>query len=135
MSNNQEGLPWHIVEQAIIKEKQWIIQAFDFGQKKRKDDEERYSTDEMLRPREINTQNINALWISDKNWEFGYTKERHGAKWHRAMMNLVRRHFKENNFEVTTEPYLNWGRADLGVYKQGYPNLYVEIGTTSLFKV
>lgn len=51
------------------------------------------------------------------------------------MMNLVRKHFKQDNCEVISEPFLNYGRADLGVYKHGLPNLYVEIGTTSLFKV
>jgi len=29
---------------------------------------------------------------------------------------------------------LNFGRADLGVYKDGRKNTYVEVGTTSLYK-
>lgn len=35
---------------------------------------------------------------------------------------------------MVDEPYLNQGRADLGIYKDGYLNLYVEVGSTSLFK-
>jgi len=49
-------------------------------------------------------------------------------------MNVVRKHFEKNGFEVISESFLNFGRADLGVYKEGVPNLYIEIGTTSLFK-
>lgn len=26
---------------------------------------------------------------------------------------------------------MHWGRADLGVYKNGKPGLYIEVGTTS----
>lgn len=38
-------------------------------------------------------------------------------------------------YEVEREPNIHWGRADLGVYKKGTQNLYIEVGTTSLFKL
>ena len=49
-------------------------------------------------------------------------------------MTIIKSHFIENGFEVVNEPYLNQGRSDLGVYKENYPNLFVEVGTTSLYK-
>ena len=149
----EEGLPWHIVERAIAIEKEWIVRSFDFGQEQRKEKVEEptvapLAKDEMLRQisismlrgkihaRELASEDINGLWMEDAHdWELGHTEERHGGEWHRAMMNLIKRHFVENDFEVINEPNLNWGRADLGVYKQGYKNLYVEVGSTSLFKV
>ena len=33
------------------------------------------------------------------------------------------------------EPDVYGGRADLGVFKKGKPNLYIEVGTTSLYKL
>ena len=151
--NNQKILPWHVVEQAIFEEKKWLIRAFDFGQEGRKDKIIAEPTvtplppNEMLRQlsiaivsgkvrvRELNTEKINGLWTDDStNWELGHN-ERHGGDWHKAMMGLIKNHFSEGGFELTTEPYLNWGRADIGVYKQGYKNLFVEVGSTSVFKV
>lgn len=51
------------------------------------------------------------------------------------MMGRIKKHFEKEGFDVVNEPYLNFGRADLGVYKPNCPNLYVEAGTTSLFKL
>jgi len=65
----------------------------------------------------------------------GITEERHGGEWHMAMINLIKNYFKQIDFEVINEPPLNYGKADLGVYKKGHSPLYVEIGSTSLFKV
>ena len=149
----KEGLPWHVVEQAIAVEKEWLVRNFDFGQEQRKEHVAEptatpLSKDEMLRQisisilrgkiraRELISKNVNGLWTEyDHDWQLEHTKERHGGEWHRAMMNLIKRHFVESNFEVVNEPNLGWGRADLGVYKQGCKNLYIEVGSTSLFKV
>ena len=149
--DKDSGLPWHIVERAVIAEKKWLSQVFDFGQLREEDEEfvpTPLSSDEMLRQlsisivngrirvRELHTEKINSLWTDDSSrWELGSGGEWHGGEWHRAMMRLIRNHFSEGGFEVTSEPYLNWGRADLGIYKEGYKNLYVEVGSTSLFKV
>ena len=148
----KNGLPWHIVENAIKNERKWLIIALNFGI--REDKEEDFirslpglSKEEILRQISISlvggkikavefkTHEINQLWTENiKDWELEAKEERHGGEWHRAMMNLVRKHFEENGFEVINEPYLHLGRADLGVYKTNTPHLYVEIGTTSLFK-
>lgn len=147
------GLPWHIVEKAIKEEQKWLSSALDFGI--REDKEEDYirnlpglSREEILRQISISivsgkikacefkTSKANQLWADDTDsWRFlENNKERHGGEWHRAMMSLVRKHFEQNGFEVVDEPFLAFGRADLGVYKEGAENLYVEIGTTTLFK-
>lgn len=145
-----QALPWHVVERSILREKVWLKNALDFGPFSNKEEifAKIVSSDEMLRQlsiaiisgkvaaSEIIAESTNCLWTNDtEKWELGPNEERHGGEWHRAMMSLVRTHFAEKDFNVVSEPILNWGRADLGVYKDGYQNLYVEVGTTSLSKV
>ena len=61
---------------------------------------------------------------------------RHGEEWHRKMMNAVGNYFKAKNYKVALEPILNFGRADLGVFSKTLKSpIYVEIGTTSLYKL
>lgn len=138
--------PWHIVEKAVQNEQSWLMQTLDFDTRER-EFPIRVSRDTLMRQisiaivsgkiraREYKTSKMNSLWTTNfKNWELGASEERHGGEWHRAMINLVRKNFEQMNYEVISEPNLNYGRADLGVYKKDAPNLFVEIGTTSLFK-
>ena len=152
MSTPVVELPWHIVEKAIATEKEWLLRVFDFGQQRKTIQEEHdvtapLSPDQMLRQisisilrgnirvRELISEKINGLWMENSaGWELDHTEERHGGEWHRAMMSIIKKHFVENGFEVTNEPHLTQGRADLGVYKKGHANIYVEVGSTSLFK-
>lgn len=144
-------LPWHEVEKTILKEESWLSEIFDFGTYIDKDTDLKpsgLSNDKMLRQiaiaivngtveaREIRSSSQCGLWSDKNNFiaESDEGDERHGSNWHRTMMNTVKQHFSNEGFEVINEPYLGLGRADLGVYKSGYPDLYVEIGTTSLFK-
>ena len=148
--SDQNGLPWHTVERAIAREHAWLNKVLDFGQRAKEQDEvasqlgiENY---QMLRQisialvggstsaKEIVTEKANVLW-SDQEVLVASKTERHGEEWHRAMMDIIKKHFQRDGFEVINEPYLNFGRADLGVYKPNYQNLYVEVGTTSLFKL
>ncbi|HEY4508239.1 MAG TPA: hypothetical protein VJJ55_01115 [Candidatus Paceibacterota bacterium] len=148
--SDQSGLPWHMVEKAIAREHAWLNKVLDFGQRAKEQDEvasqlgiENY---QMLRQisialvgggistKEIVTEKANVLW-SDKEVLTASSTERHGEEWHRAMMDIIKKHFQLKGFEVINEPYLNFGRADLGIYKPNYQNLYVEVGTTSLFKL
>ncbi len=151
IKNNIE-LPWHIVEKAILKEKTWLAETFDFTELQKSDcNENQYtsklSIDEMLRQisisiirgnilaKELKSKQINGLWVDDSSdWEKESIGERHGEEWHRAMMAIIKKHFRENGFEVIDEPFLNQGRADLGVYCENFPNLFIEVGSTSLFK-
>ncbi len=146
-----QSLPWHVVEASILKEKTWLLEMFDFSelgrgiQKNHPDSP--ISIDEMLRQisisivrgsvvaKELKSEQVNGLWTHDSaSWEHAEHEERHGGEWHQVMMAVVKKHFVEGGFEVVNEPNLNYGRADLGVYKEGFPNLFVEVGTTSLFK-
>ena len=147
--NATQGLPWHIVESAILREKKWLKSVLDFGPFQKEDFIHLPSSDEMLRQvsasiisgkisaRELKSVRPNGLWADESSeWEHdGSTGERHGGEWHRMVVALIKKYFLEIGFEVVNEPFLSQGRADLGVYKVGYPNLYVEAGTTSLFKV
>lgn len=51
------------------------------------------------------------------------------------MMNVLDQYFTSQGYEVNVEPYLNNGRADLGIYKEGKKFLFVEIGTLSIYKL
>jgi len=51
------------------------------------------------------------------------------------MMDVITEYFANQDFEVITEPMLSQGRADLGIYKDGHMDLFVEIGDTSLYKL
>jgi len=51
------------------------------------------------------------------------------------MMDVIDRYFGIQGYEVVTEPHLNSGRADLGVFMDGKKDLYVEVGTTSVDKL
>lgn len=146
----EKGLEWHVVERALAVEKAWILKSFDFGQENRKHTSEEFtaslSRNEMLRQigllilrgtiraRELVSEKPNGLWSDDLEWSHGHITERHGGEWHRAMMSIIKKHFEESGFKVVNEPALLWGRADLGVYKEGYKDILIEIGSTSLFK-
>jgi hypothetical protein len=51
------------------------------------------------------------------------------------MMNVISEYFKLQDCKVVSEPILNYGRADLGIYPRSNEALYIEIGTVSLFKL
>ena len=50
-------------------------------------------------------------------------------------MDVITEYFENQGFEVISEPFLSKGRADLGIYKDGHMDLFVEIGTTSAHKL
>lgn len=59
----------------------------------------------------------------------------HGKEWHRATMQKIESHFLLQGCRVAREPNITWGRADLGVYCEGQKNLFIEVGTTSFYKL
>ena len=78
---------------------------------------------------------LKSLWIS-KRGRKRRKKIHHGGEWHRETMEKIESHFLALGFEVTREPNLAHGRADLGVFKEGEQDLYVEVGTiTSFYKL
>lgn len=152
MGKEQNSLPWNVVENAINKEIKWLketllirseagILSFMEG-KAPKCESCDYTYRKIallivtgkIKAREIKTQKDNDLWG-------GLTKiinrpiHKHGQDWHRMMMNVVDQYFTSQGYEVNIEPYLNYGRADLGIYKEGKKFLFVEIGTLSIYKL
>jgi hypothetical protein len=141
MESNLNPLPWHIVEQQISNEIQWLkssIPIFTTSCNNVKDcecDYRRIATaivSGLIHAKEIKTNKPNTLWNNIKSESI---KHKHGKGWHRDMMNLVDSYFSKDGFNIVTEPPLNFGRADLGVYKNGFRDLFVEIGTTSIHKL
>lgn len=144
-SNKLKSLPWDIVERAIIKEQKWLKETILKSPHK--------DIGNMLYPKNALCENclfrrIAILIVSEKVkakeikskenlWgDIKLTPEKlHGQEFHAKMMNLVGGYFKSLGFNVTREPNLNMGRADLGVYKKGRRDLFVEIGTCSLSKL
>lgn len=59
----------------------------------------------------------------------------HGKEWHSNLMMTIESHFHALGFSVEREPHLIYGRADLGVFKDGSAPLFIEVGTTSLYKI
>lgn len=78
---------------------------------------------------------LKSFWLDIKNKNKKGKKIYHGSDWHRETMKRIENHFIYLGYEVLQEPDLNQGRADLGVYKNGEKDLYIEVGTTSFFKL
>jgi len=58
-----------------------------------------------------------------------------GGDWHKKTTQKIDNHFRQQYYKTALEPNLYWGRADLGVFKKDKLDLYVEVGTTSFFKL
>lgn len=136
--NKSRSLPWDIVEKAIIKEVKWLQDTIIETPHRDKD-----TCKDCLYRRlaililagKIRTKDIKSsicLWGEEKSFPMG---KPHGKEWHAEMMQLISSYFKSLDYDVTVEPNLNMGRADLGVYKNGERDLFIEVGTVSLPKL
>lgn len=142
---SETGLPWHVVEEAINREIKWlegVIEQMVIGKVPGCDDC-RYTYRKIallivtgrIKAKEFTARDGHDLWdgLTEKH---GVKKSaRHGGDWHKRMMDVMTEYFGKQEFEVIPEPGLSKGRADLGVYKDGYQDLFVEIGTTSAYKL
>jgi hypothetical protein len=139
------GLPWHIVEEAINRESEWLrtVIVQTSTEKVPGCDECRYTFRKIavliirgrVTAKEFIARDGHDLW-DDLTQKHGIGKRaRHGGSWHRKMMDVITEYFENQGFEVIPEPFLIKGRADLGVYKDGYTDLFVEVGTTSAYKL
>ena len=138
-------LPWHIVEEAINRESKWlerVIEQTVIGKVPGCDDCG-YTFRKIalliitgrITAKELIARDGHDLWdvLTKKH---GIKKSaRHGGVWHRKMMNVLTEYFAKQGFEVITEPFLSQGRADLGIYKEGHMDLFIEIGDTSAYKL
>ena len=147
MSNIQENKypAWHEVEEQIQKEINWLRQSIETFSK-----EEKYApigcreclmrrisvliVSGVVKATEINKgPELQSFWTesNQNNSKMVY----HGSDWHRETMKKIENHFRNQGCNVIREPNLQWGRTDLGVFKKGEIDLFIEIGTTSLFKL
>lgn len=153
-NNELSDLPWHIVEQAINKEIQWLKESipvrnqgefFDSLEGRNlKCDNCDYIYRKIalliitgkLKAREIVAKNNHDLWDDLTKTINEPTKYKyHGKEWHRKIMEAIDHFFGSQGYNVTTEPCLNNGRADLGIYMGKKKHLFVEVGTTSIYKL
>jgi hypothetical protein len=135
------GLPWHIVEEAINREIEWLERAIEktvIGKVPGCDDC-RYTYRKIallivtgkITAKELIARDGHDLW-DELTQKHGIKKSaRHGGVWHRKMMDVITEYFTNQGFEVIPEPFLSQGRADLGIYKDGHMDLFIEIGDTS----
>jgi len=138
-------LPWHIVEEAINREIEWlgrVIEQTVIGKVPGCDDC-RYTFRKIallivtgkVKAREFIARDGHDLW-DDLTQKHGIKKSaRHGGDWHMKMMDVMTEYFENQGFEVIPEPDVSRGRADLGIYKEGYIDLFVEVGATSAHKL
>jgi hypothetical protein len=141
----ETGLPWHIVEGAINRESQWLKRVIEQTSIDEVPgcDKCRYTFRKIalliitgrITAKEFIARDGHDLW-DDLSQKHGIKKSaRHGGVWHRKMMDLLTEYFANQGFEVIPEPFLSQGRADLGIYKDGYTDLFVEVGTISPYKL
>ena len=141
----ETGLPWHIVEEAINRESKWLERVIKQTSidKAPGCDECRYTFRKIalliitgkIMAKEFIARDGHDLW-DDLTQKHGIKESaRHGSSWHRKMMGVITEYFERQGFEVILEPFLSKGRADLGIYKEGYTDLFIEVGTTSAYKL
>jgi hypothetical protein len=141
----ETGLPWHIVEEAINNEIKWlerVIEQTVIGKVPGCDDC-RYTYSKIallivtgkIKAKEFIARDGHDLWddLTQKHGTKGFA--RHGGSWHKKMMDVITEYFENQGFEVIPEPFLSQGRADLGIHKDGHMDLFIEIGTTSAYKL
>jgi hypothetical protein len=141
----ETGLPWHLVEEAINREIEWlerVIEQTVIGKVPGCDDC-RYTYRKIalliitgkIKAKEFIARDGHDLWddLTQKHGIKG--SSRHGGSWHKRMMDVITEYFENQGFEVIPEPFLSQGRADLGIHKDGHMDLFIEIGDTSAYKL
>ena len=141
----ETGLPWHIVEEAINGERKWLERVIEQTSidKVPGCDECGYTFRKIalliitgkIMAKEFIARDGHDLWDDLTNKHSIKESARHGGGWHKRMMGVITEYFERQGFEVILEPFLSQGRADLGIYKDGHTHLFIEIGTTSAYKL
>lgn len=148
-----KNLPWDIVERAVNKEIDWLkrviltrkstgaLSFMEGGATTCDNCNYTYRKIALLiitgkiKAREITAKKNKDLWDGLSKKEIRKAKQRHGGEWHRFMMDVIIQFFEIQKYDITIEPHLNFGRADLGIYNKGKKNLYIEVGTVSIYKL
>ncbi len=151
LSSKSKALPWKdwdIVEKKIKEEMDWLRGAIDTFSNKEKSAPmgcrecflRRIAiliVSGQVKARQIRkSSGLKSFWLDkSKTNRKNRKKMHHGSDWHRETMEKIENHFLRLGYQVAREPDLHQGRADLGVYKKGEPDLLIEVGTTSFFKL
>jgi hypothetical protein len=141
----ETGLPWHIVEGAINRESQWLERVIEQTSIDEVPgcDKCRYTFRKIalliitgrITAKEFIARDGHDLWDDFMQKHGIKGSARHGGSWHKKMMDVITEYFENQGFEVIPEPFLSKGRADLGIYKDGHMDLFVEVGATSAYKL
>lgn len=140
---------WREVEEQIAKEINWFKSVIDTYGDKSKDTAGKPVCNHCtlrtialliiygdVQAQEITKeQQLDSFWLDANTLEHNLPPIQHGKDWHQEKMTQVENHFISLGFDVEREPHLHFGRADLGVYVKGEDPLFVEVGTTSYFKL
>lgn len=134
-----KSLPWDLVEKAVAEEIKWLKETIlETPYKEDKDICKNCIFRKLailILAGKIKAKDIkSSVSLFGRNKSFAIGKP-HGKEWHSEMMKLVASYFKYLGYDVVIEPNLSMGRADLGFYKEGKRNLFVEVGTVSLPKL
>jgi len=144
-SIQKRSFPWHDIEKNINNEIKWLKNNIFVLPKEFKGRPLSLNDDYFLRKiailivsgrikaKEIRTKKLDMFGSLTKK-ENVQKISRHGRQWHKKMMDAVHEYFKSQGYRVVLEPILDYGRADLGIYQNHHNPLYIEVGTTSLFK-
>lgn len=149
----RDALSWQEVEKAILKEMKWLEStvptSFGSGDK---DTAGRpvcrhcvlRSIAQMLIYGDVEAKQItkgsdqSEFWLDNQVSNWRKTRpNHHGQEWHSETMRKIEGHFQAlyGDGVVEREPNLSLGRADLGVFVSGERPLYIEVGTTSFYKL
>jgi len=140
----EKDISWNTVEEFVEKEILWIKNNIETMSTNFKKDSPLKEEELVLRKLAILivSGKVKAIKFKSKEkdfWNFdslmkALKNHRHGKDWHNKMMNVVHNYFEHRKNIVETEPILNYGRADLGIFSSEFP-IYIEIGTITLYKL
>ena len=119
----ETGLPWHIVEEAINGEIEWLKRVVEqtVVDKVPGCDDCRYTYRRIallivrgkIKAKEFIARDGHDLWDGLTEKHGVRASARHGGDWHQRMMDVTTEYFRNDGFEVIPEPFLSKGRADL----------------------
>lgn len=139
---------WNAVENIINKEILWLKNNIPVLPEGYKENPSFLKSDETILRKiailiasgrvmavEFMAENNKDLWDNPTGKSDFKKISRHGQEWHKKMMDVIYDYFRTRGGKIITEPSLNYGRADLGIYSKPNKSIYIEVDTVSLFKL
>lgn len=145
-TDNKKILPWHTVEKKIQEEMDWLRNSLKTFLNYKDSNVLIKCKECLLRKIAImivrgeilateyrKKSPLKSFWIANK---VNTQKEiYHGKEWHSKIIKQLENHFIYQGYKIIRQPDLNWGRSDLGAFKKGEQPIYIEVGSTSIFKI